>query len=73
MNFYSGISSGRSIETPTMNEGSSRMAENSIEKLREIMECAKDNGVYIGPLRVSSTLHSQGENNEHLLYDYFVS
>ena len=48
-----GIAAGGSATRPEERaENANRMAENSIVKLQEVLDCAKACGVYVGPLRV---------------------
>ena len=50
-----GIAVGGSATIPD-ERAEERMAIDSIVKLREVMQCAKLNGVYVGPLRIQSLI-----------------
>ena len=48
-----GIAAGGSATRPEERaENANRMAENSVVKLQEVLDCARACGVYVGPLRV---------------------
>ena len=56
-----GIAVGGSATIPD-ERAEERMAIDSIVKLREVMQCAKLNGVYVGPLRIQSLISNNARD-----------
>lgn len=56
-----GTTAGGSATKPEL-RGESRMASNSIEKLKEVLKCARKCGVCVGPVRVKCENEHENEN-----------
>ena len=53
-------SGGSSLSPEKRNPNTNRLAENSVLKIVEVIQCAKSHGVYCGPVRIESTTASGG-------------
>ena len=56
-------SGGSSLSPEKRDSTTNRLAEDSVQKIIEVLQCAKSHGVYCGPVRVESTVSSNGNFN----------
>ncbi len=60
-------SGGSSLSPEKRDSTTNRLAEDSVQKIVEVLQCAKSHGVYCGPVRIESTVSCNDKNPSSLV------